>query len=184
MPELTARLLPTMLQNTTLMADALTVLGETPVPLMKSSFSARVAYAPLAEADAAGTVERIDVRRVRERLDSLGVTHRKDQSAYLGGVQRHLALLRAFFGLTPTPESAEWSLDRVATWRLRHGINRDRIGRADAALCAMLAAIGSEAESLLRQGRQGELLRKLYSPRALGRRLRNILTRLRKVFAS
>ena len=99
-------------------------------------------------------------------------------------VRRHLALLRAFFGLTPTPESAEWSLDRVATWRLRHGINRDRIGRADAALCAMLAAIGSEAESLLRQGRQGELLRKLYSPRALGRRLRNILTRLRKVFAS
>jgi chromosome partitioning protein len=45
MPELKARLFPTMLQNTTLMSDALTVLGETPVPLMKSSFSARVAYA-------------------------------------------------------------------------------------------------------------------------------------------
>lgn len=44
-PELQARLFPTMLQNTTLMSDALTVLGETAVPLTKSSFTARVAYA-------------------------------------------------------------------------------------------------------------------------------------------
>lgn len=44
-PDLQARLFPTMLQNTTLMSDALTVLGETPVPLLKSSFTARVAFA-------------------------------------------------------------------------------------------------------------------------------------------
>lgn len=103
-------------------------------------------------------------------------------------VQRHLALLRIFFGFTSTPESARWSLGRVATWRLRHGINRDRIGRADAALCAILAAIGSEVESLWRQGqgplRRRELVRKIFSPRALGRRLRNVLARLRKIFAS
>ncbi|MFM7076834.1 MAG: hypothetical protein ACKO3G_12315 [Planctomycetaceae bacterium] len=43
------------------------------------------------------TVERIDVRRVGERLDALGVTHRKEQSAHLGGVQRHLCLLRHYF---------------------------------------------------------------------------------------
>lgn len=45
MPDLKARLFPTMLQNTTLMADALTILGETAVPLTTSCFTARVAYA-------------------------------------------------------------------------------------------------------------------------------------------
>ena len=45
MPELKARIFPTMLQNTTLMADALTILGETVVPLTTSCFTARVAYA-------------------------------------------------------------------------------------------------------------------------------------------
>jgi hypothetical protein len=39
-------------------------------------------------------VERIDVRRIRERLETLGIAHRQDQSAYLGGVQRHLGLQR------------------------------------------------------------------------------------------
>ena len=70
------------------------------------------------------TVERIDVRRVRERLDSLGVTHRKDQSAYLGGVQRHLALLRQFFRFTTIESGA---LDDVPVWIVEGSWNLDTL---------------------------------------------------------
>jgi chromosome partitioning protein len=87
MPELKARLFPTMLQNTTLMADALTVLGETPVPLMKSSFSARVAYAQgmptggtaLSGRDAVARDE-VDTA-VLELLDLVGLPRRKPRSS-------------------------------------------------------------------------------------------------------
>jgi len=87
MPELAARLLPTMLQNTTLMADALTVLGETPVPLMRSSFSARVAYAQgmptggtaLSSRDAVARDE-VDTA-VLEVLELVGLPKRKPKSS-------------------------------------------------------------------------------------------------------
>jgi chromosome partitioning protein len=87
MPELTARLLPTMLQNTTLMADALTVLGETPVPLMKSSFSARVAYAQGMPTGGTALTGRDAVARdevdaaVLEVLELVGLPKRKPKSS-------------------------------------------------------------------------------------------------------
>lgn len=72
----------------------------------------------------APTVERIDVRRVRERLDELGITHRKDQSAYLGGVQRHLALLRQFFRFTTI---ASATIDDVPVWVVEGEWDRDTL---------------------------------------------------------
>ena len=70
------------------------------------------------------SVERIDVRRVRERLESLGVTHRKDQSAYLGGVQRHLSLLRQFFRFRSIESG---TIDDVPVWTVEGGWDLDTL---------------------------------------------------------
>jgi hypothetical protein len=58
-------------------------------------------------------VERIDVRRIRERLETLGVAHRKDQSAYLGGIQRHLSLLRHYYRFKTITSG---SIDDMPVW--------------------------------------------------------------------
>ena len=67
------------------------------------------------------TVERIDVRRVCERLDALGVTHRKEQSAHLGGVQRHLCLLRHYFRFSSIVSGV---IDDVPVWVVEGGWDR------------------------------------------------------------
>ena len=67
-------------------------------------------------------VERIDVRRIRERLEALGIAHRQDQSAYLGGVQRHLGLLRQYFRFTTITSSA---IDDVPVWLIEGNWDRD-----------------------------------------------------------
>lgn len=82
-PELQARIFPTMLQNTTLMSDAIVVLGETSIPLMKTSFTARVAYAQgmpvggtaLDSRDAIARAE-VDAMAI-EVLDLVGLPKRK-----------------------------------------------------------------------------------------------------------
>jgi hypothetical protein len=72
-----------MLQNTTLMADALTVLAETPVPLTKACFTSRVAYAqgmPLGGTalDGRDNVAREEVdAAVTEVLELVGLPKRK-----------------------------------------------------------------------------------------------------------
>lgn len=82
-PDLKARLLPTMLQNTTLMSDALTVLAETPVPLTKSCFTSRVAYAqgmPVGGTalDGRDSIAREEIdAAVTEVLDLVGLPKRK-----------------------------------------------------------------------------------------------------------
>lgn len=61
------------------------------------------------------TLERLDVRRVRERLQQLQPTHDAMVSPYLGGVQRTLSLLRDWFRFVRVePEN----LDGVAVWRV------------------------------------------------------------------
>jgi len=69
-------------------------------------------------------VERIDVRRIRERLETLGVAHRQDQSAYLGGIQRHLALLRQYYRFrTITSET----IDDVPVWVVEGTWDKDAL---------------------------------------------------------
>lgn len=58
-------------------------------------------------------LERVDVRRVREKLEDLGVLDRLGASPYLGGIQRSLALLRTWFRFD---EVASASIDDVAVW--------------------------------------------------------------------
>lgn len=69
-------------------------------------------------------VERIDVRRIRERLDTLGISHRQDQSAYLGGIQRHLGLLRQYFHFASITPAA---IDDLPVWRIEGTWDRDTL---------------------------------------------------------
>ena len=69
-------------------------------------------------------VERIDVRRIRERLETLGIAHRQDQSAYLGGVQRHLGLLRQYFRFATITSAA---IDDVPVWLIEGTWDRDTL---------------------------------------------------------
>ena len=73
-------------------------------------------------------VERIDVRRIRERLDTLGISHRQDQSAYLGGIQRHLGLLRQYFRFTSITPAA---IDELPVWRIEGTWDRDTLAWID-----------------------------------------------------
>jgi chromosome partitioning protein len=88
-PELQARLMPTMLQNTTLMSDALVVLGETPVPLMKACFTSRVAYAQMMPVggtalDSRDTVAKDEVEAATtEVLELVGLPKRKTKNTKL-----------------------------------------------------------------------------------------------------
>jgi hypothetical protein len=69
-------------------------------------------------------VERIDVRRIRERLETLGIAHRQDQSAYLGGVQRHLGLLRQYFRFASITSAV---IDDVPVWLIEGTWDRDTL---------------------------------------------------------
>lgn len=69
-------------------------------------------------------VDRIDVRRVREHLASLGIAHRQDQSAYLGGIQRHLGLLRQYFRFTSITSAA---IDEMPVWRIEGTWERETL---------------------------------------------------------
>lgn len=61
------------------------------------------------------TLERLDVRRVRERLQQINPTHDAMVSPYLGGIQRTLSLLRDWFRFVRVePET----LDGVAVWKV------------------------------------------------------------------
>ncbi len=60
-------------------------------------------------------LERLDVRRVREKLERLNVIDQLGASPYLGGIQRSLALTRQWFRFT-TVESA--AIDDVAVWNV------------------------------------------------------------------
>lgn len=58
-------------------------------------------------------LERLDVRRVREKLDRLKVLDRLGASPYLGGIQRSLALTRQWFRFEGVESAA---IDDVAVW--------------------------------------------------------------------
>ncbi|MFM8802304.1 MAG: hypothetical protein ACKOK8_00060, partial [Planctomycetia bacterium] len=60
-------------------------------------------------------LERLDVRRVRERLRQLKVPDEAAISPYLGGVQRTLALLRDWFRFTAVEPVA---IDDLPVWRV------------------------------------------------------------------
>ena len=60
-------------------------------------------------------LERLDVRRVREKLQQLQPTHDAMVSPYLGGIQRTVSLLRDWFRFVSVePEQ----LDGVAVWKV------------------------------------------------------------------
>lgn len=69
-------------------------------------------------------LERIDVRRVRDRLEELKVVERAGVAPYLGGIQRSLALLREWFRFH-TVESA--TIDDVPVWRIEGTWNPDSL---------------------------------------------------------
>ncbi|MDA1039703.1 MAG: hypothetical protein O3A37_05365 [Planctomycetota bacterium] len=58
-------------------------------------------------------LERLDVRRVREKLERLKVLEQLGASPYLGGIQRSLALTRQWFRFAGVESAA---IDEVAVW--------------------------------------------------------------------
>ncbi len=84
-------------------------------------------------------VERVDMRRVRERLEKLKVAERDAVSAYLGGVQRSLALVREWFRFVSVVSAA---IDDVPAWTIEGAWNRDRLATI---LPAQAEAIRSDA---------------------------------------
>ena len=58
-------------------------------------------------------LERLDVRRVREKLERLGVADHLGTSPYLGGIQRSLALTRQWFRFDGVESAA---IDDVSVW--------------------------------------------------------------------
>lgn len=69
-------------------------------------------------------LERVDVRRVREKLQELDVLDRLGASPYLGGIQRSLALLRTWFRFD---DVASASIDDVAVWSIEGRWRTDRL---------------------------------------------------------
>lgn len=69
-------------------------------------------------------LERIDIRRVRDRLEELQVVDRAGVAPYVGGIQRSLALLREWFRFH-TVESA--TIDDVPVWRIEGTWNPDSL---------------------------------------------------------
>jgi len=70
------------------------------------------------------TVERVDIRSIRERLEALGVRDQACVSPYLGGVQRTLALVREWFRFESVSAAA---IDEVPVWSIEGRWNRDRL---------------------------------------------------------
>lgn len=60
-------------------------------------------------------LKRIDVRRVREKLQNLKVLDRLGTAPYLGGIQRSLALLRQWFRFD---EAESAMIDDIAIWSI------------------------------------------------------------------
>jgi hypothetical protein len=69
-------------------------------------------------------LERIDVRRVRDRLEELQALDRTGVTVYLGGIQRSLALLREWFRFHAVESAA---IDDVAVWRIEGRWNPDSL---------------------------------------------------------
>jgi len=69
-------------------------------------------------------LERLDVRRVRDKLTQLKVIDRLGAAPYLGGIQRSLALLRQWFQFVAV-ESA--TIDDVPVWRIEGRWNPDSL---------------------------------------------------------
>lgn len=69
-------------------------------------------------------VERIDIRRIRERLQKLRPGERGATSAYLGGIQRSLSLVREWFRFVSV-DSAE--VDGLPVWNIEGRWNVESI---------------------------------------------------------
>lgn len=72
--------------------------------------------------DEAATLQRVDIRRVREKLASLKAPDAADGAAYLGGLQRTLRLLRHWFRFT---QAVPGELDGLPVWIVDGSWNPD-----------------------------------------------------------
>jgi hypothetical protein len=70
------------------------------------------------------TVTRIDIRRVRERLQGLKVPDPANASPYLGGIQRSLGLVREWFRFVSVSSAA---IDDMPVWSIEGRWNGDRL---------------------------------------------------------
>jgi hypothetical protein len=84
-------------------------------------------------------VERVDIRRVQERLEKLNVADRTATAAYLGGIQRSLALIREWFRFSSAASAA---IDGLPVWVIEGDWNRESLA---AILPAQAEAIRSAA---------------------------------------
>lgn len=84
-------------------------------------------------------VERVDIRRVQERLGKLNVADRTAIAVHLGGIQRSLALIREWFRFSSASSAA---IDGVPVWIIEGHWNRDSLA---ALLPAQAEAIRSAA---------------------------------------
>jgi hypothetical protein len=95
------------------------------------------------------TVERVDIRSVRDRLETLGVKDQACVSPYLGGVQRTLALVREWFTFVSVSAAA---VDDVPVWSIEGRWNRDRLAAHLPDQAKALAAGGEIAAADLPEG--------------------------------
>ncbi|MBM3953928.1 MAG: hypothetical protein FJ309_04835 [Planctomycetes bacterium] len=72
----------------------------------------------------APTTERIDVRRLREKLAALGLLQRGDTAAYLGGILEPLAQTREWFRFT---SAVAVEIDGVPAWSITGEWDRERL---------------------------------------------------------
>ena len=94
-------------------------------------------------------LERIDVRRVREKLEQLQVIDRLGASPYLGGIQRSLALLRQWFRFDDV-ESA--TIDDVAAWSVMGHWHADSLAALLPEQAEAIKAAGGIAPAQLPDG--------------------------------
>lgn len=94
-------------------------------------------------------LERIDVRRVREKLEQLQVIDRLGASPYLGGIQRSLALLRQWFRFDAV-ESA--TIDDVAAWSVMGHWHADSLAALLPEQAEAIKAAGGIAPAQLPDG--------------------------------
>lgn len=84
-------------------------------------------------------LERIDVRRVRDKLEELDALDRGGVVPYLGGIQRSLALLREWFRFHAVDSA---TIDDVPVWRIEGSWNPD----------SLAALVPAEAEAIKAAG--------------------------------
>lgn len=85
------------------------------------------------------SVTRVDIRRVRERLQVLNVPEQDAASPYLGGIQRSLALVREWFRFVSVSAAA---IDDVPVWNIEGRWNGKELANL---LPAQAEAINSAA---------------------------------------